>query len=134
VTRPRPPRDLSAAGRALWRAIWSGVPEDSELDERETAVLHEACRQADLVARLEADLAGAPLTYAMRNGGERINPVVNALNTSRSLLVRALGQLELTDAELAGAPSVRSLAARRAAQARWAAKRSVDRERVKLGA
>src|SRR5215213_8827068 len=56
VQRPAPPDDLREAGQALWQKIHDDLDDAFELDAREGEILRRACRQADLAARLQADL------------------------------------------------------------------------------
>jgi hypothetical protein len=115
--RKRPPRALEAAGRKLWRAVLGAY----ELRPDELIVLETACSCADLVAKLEAAMAGQPLVVKGSMGQEREHPLLSEQRQQRALLNRSLAQLRLPDVDgVDRGASARSVAARRAAQSRWA--------------
>jgi phage terminase small subunit len=116
--RPKPPRRLDAAGRALWREIQRAVPEDAELDEREVAVLREACQQADVNAALAVAVELDGVVVEGSAGQPRLNAAVTELRQGRLALVRLLGELKLPDMD-ERPRSMRSERARRAANSRW---------------
>ena len=83
-------------------------------------MLETACFCADLVAKLEAAMAGQPLVVKGSMGQEREHPLLSEQRQQRALLNRSLAQLRLPD--VAGVDSgaeTRSVAARKAAQTRW---------------
>jgi hypothetical protein len=53
VTAQAPPRNLKAGGRKIWRAVVG----EYELEEHETALLHELCRTRDNLDALAAVVA-----------------------------------------------------------------------------
>ncbi|MEJ7894371.1 MAG: P27 family phage terminase small subunit [Solirubrobacteraceae bacterium] len=116
---PKPPKGLCVAGTALWRAIHGGLPATMELDERETAVLGLACRQADDVAALEAVLARDGVVVEGSSGQPRLSGVVSELRQARLATAKLLGELQLPDAAEQPA-SASSKRAQKAAHARWA--------------
>lgn len=114
---PRMPEKLGSAGQALWSSI---VPV-FELRPDELRVLADACRQADLVERLEEALAEAPLTVKGSMGQEVASPYLSEVRQHRTVLANLLKGLKLPDSP-AGAARKRaqvSDAARAAARARW---------------
>lgn len=117
MTAVATPKGLDAPGRTLWRRISRGFA----LREDEIAVLEEACRTVDTIARLDAELVGAPLTVPGSAGQLREHPLLSEVRQQRALLGRLLHQLRLPDAEDLGAyrSGERSSQARQAAAARW---------------
>ena len=115
---PRPPKGLGEEGRKLWRGVLSAYV----LRPDERLVLESACRCADLVARLAREMEGQPLVSVGSMGQEREHPLLSEQRQQRALMVRTLAQLKLPDLEsdvqLTQAGQ-RSVAARRAARARW---------------
>lgn len=112
------PTELANAGRRLWIAIVADVPEDVEFDARELAILHTACRQADMVAQLETALKKDGVVVAGASGQRRLNGTVTELRQSRLALARLLGELGLPD-EIAQPETAATRRARRAAESRW---------------
>ena len=89
------PPGLGSAGRSLWRSIarkW-------RLDEREHAVLSQACRTADLITQLEELLAREGLTVIGSNGQPRLSPVPTEIRQQRATLERLLAALSLPVAD-----------------------------------
>jgi hypothetical protein len=112
---PRPPAGLGTSGTALWRSLWKTFG----FDERETAILSAACRQADDVARLEVLLERDGPIVAGSKGQPRLTPIVAEIRQGRLALVRMLGELGLP-ADVKGRPvTSRSTHASVAANARW---------------
>lgn len=93
---PRAPAGLGTAGRALWRALHT----DFDLAEHERRLLTEACRTADLLDQLAADVAEhGPLD----SEGQPRGAVVEA-RQQRQLLARLLASLRVPDADDTRAP------------------------------
>jgi hypothetical protein len=114
---PEPPANLGLAGAALWASI---VPA-YELRADEVRLLHDACRQADIVQRLEDELADSPLMVKGSQGQLVASPLVSEVRQHRTVLAALLKALKLPDTP-AGTKqkSARtSEQARAAARARW---------------
>jgi hypothetical protein len=112
----RPP-SLGKRGRALWDSI---VPK-YDLRPDELCTLEDACREADLIERLHAELAEAELTTKGSMGQEVASPYVSEIRQHRTVLTNLLKTLKLPDSA-AGAARKRaqvSDAARAAARVRW---------------
>ena len=63
----RAPAGLSAAGRALWRQIAADWADNGVVpDAREHRLLADACREADVLALLEAEIAAAAASGGAR--------------------------------------------------------------------
>lgn len=117
ATPPRMPNRLGAAGRALWKSI---VP-TYELRPDEVRLLTDACREADVVQRLEDELANSPLMVTGSQGQLVASPLVSEVRQHRSVLAGLLKALKLPDSP-AGAEQKSahvSEQARAAARARW---------------
>jgi len=117
----RAPARLGPAGKALWRQIRAAVPEYSELDERELAILRAACGQADDLAALEAAIAKQGVVAIGSQGQPRLNALVTEARRGRLAVARLLGELDLSAAD-AEPRTARSRRAQRAAQTRWDAR------------
>lgn len=115
--KPPSPKGLSKAGAALW----GDVTKVYELRPDEVRVLEDACRERDLIARLEEQLAQAELLVKGSMGQVVINPLVSELRQHRTTFAALIRQLKLPDegegSEQGGALSAKN---RAAAQARWA--------------
>lgn len=118
----RAPKDLGPAGQRLWKSICR----DYELRPDELAVLESACREADLIQRLEEALKDAPLVVKGSMGQEVASPLVTEIRLHRSTQASLLKQLKIPDLEEeeeSDAGTVRkptpSEIGRKAANARW---------------
>jgi|Tabmets5t2r1_1033131.scaffolds.fasta_scaffold07833_3 hypothetical protein len=98
---------------ALVEAIRESLPASHEWDERESALLSLAARQAADIDRLEADLAESGVRVPGR-GGEVLNQAFCEVRQGRVALARILGQVNIPESL-----SPRSLHGRKAAEARW---------------
>lgn len=108
------PAGLDEPGRKLWDEI-SGK---YELRADELCTLEEACREVDLIARLDDALDGASMMVAGSMGQQVVNPLLGEVRQHRGVLARLLGYLRLPD-DSEGTAEARSTQARAAANARW---------------
>lgn len=94
-SKSTPPKDLDAAGKALW----SSIAGKYALRPDEVARLHAICRTADTVASLEAawDERGKPMLTTGSMGQEVIHPLIGELRAQRSALDGALVRMKLPD-------------------------------------
>lgn len=113
ATSKRKQPNLGPAGKALTDSIRRELGEDFELDEREEAMLDLAARQADDVARLEADIAERGTTVKGSTGQPVLNPAISEARQSRLALAKILGGLELPDSERESVGRARAAAAKR---------------------
>lgn len=97
--------------------LWSEITENYDLRVDELRILEDACREIDLVERLEAELKGADLVVNGSMGQPVASPLVQELRQHRSVLARLLVLLKLPDDE--GQAQSPSSTARAAAMARW---------------
>ena len=112
--RPKVPMGLGSRGKRFWNS----VVEVYELRPDELFVLEDACHEADMVARLEAESQEATLTAAGSMGQLVAHPVIIELRQHRSTFARLVKQLNLPD-EPGGQKKDASSRARDAANARW---------------
>lgn len=121
TTAATAPKGLGTKARRVWREITKTY--DLRLDE--LRILEDACREVDLIERLEDELDGEPLTVTGSMGQLVAHPLVQELRQHRSVLARLLAQLKLPDAPAEGEGGDedegrrRSASARDAATARW---------------
>ncbi|RKT82108.1 hypothetical protein [Saccharopolyspora antimicrobica] len=118
----RAPKNLGSAGQRLWKGICS----DYELRPDELAVLESACREADLIQRLEDALKDVPLIVKGSMGQEVASPLVTEIRQHRSTQASLLKQLKIPDLEEEESDDTgtvrkltRSEVGRKAANARW---------------
>lgn len=98
-------------------ALWSGITDQYDLRPDELRLLEDACREVDVVERLEAELATDTLTVAGSQGQPVANPLLQEIRQHRGIIARLLAGLKLTDD--GSGTGERSAAARSAATARW---------------
>jgi hypothetical protein len=111
----RAPAGLAKDGSALWRKITAGY----ELRTDELRLLEEACRETDLIARMETALASASLMTTGSMGQPVIHPFVGELRQHRNTLRGLLAALKLPDESAGDNGGELSAKNRAAAQARW---------------
>lgn len=110
-----PPEGLGPAGSALWASIIDVY----EIEPQESLYLAEACREADIVARLESALTDADVTVDGSRGNVRPNPLLTELRGHRDLLARLVARLRLPSEDTDAAKAHTSAMARKAANTRW---------------
>jgi hypothetical protein len=104
----------SDPGVDLVHAIRDGLPPGVELDERETAILDLAARQARDVERAESDIESRGYLVPGSRDQDVVNPSMAEVRQGRLALGKLLGQLDLPESTK---DAVRS--ARHAAETRW---------------
>lgn len=115
--RPRMPRGLADGGQSLWDSI---VPA-YELRPDEVRILIDACREADIIERLESELIDAELMVKGSMGQLVASPLVSEVRQHRATLAGLLGKLKIPDSP-AGAARKRAVVSQnavKAARARW---------------
>lgn len=115
------PPNLGEYGRELWSSI---VP-TYDLRPDELRVLADACREADIIHRLEEAQLEEPLTTTGSMGQKVISPFISELRQHRTVMASLLKSLKLPDTPAGAAQKTRhtSEQARAAARARWDARR-----------
>ncbi len=113
----RRPRNLGDQGSALWEAI-AGV---YELRPDERRILADACREADIIERLEDELAVSELMVTGSMGQMVASPLVSEVRQHRATLKTLLAALKIPDSPAGEArkKTVVSEKARAAVRARW---------------
>lgn len=110
-----PPAGLKAKqAETLWREVTGTY----ELRADELRILEDACREVDLVERLEVELSKAELVVKGSMGQPVANPLVQEIRQHRQVVKGLLAALKLPD-EDGSVSGSRSSQARAAAQARW---------------
>jgi hypothetical protein len=92
VSAPLAPRGLGPAGQKFWRAI---VADFDLAGAHERVLLEQACRELDLIARLDEALEGAPLEVDTRAHGLVANRLLAEVQSHRGTLRMLLRDLRL---------------------------------------
>lgn len=123
MAKPKAPSGLGTSGRALWREIVGGY----DLRPDELRVLVDACREADLVDRLEAALSESDLVVTGSKNQPVASPLVPEVRQHRTALASLLKALKLPDNPACAdrASTYVSEQARAAARARWGTRKGV---------
>lgn len=107
------PKGLSATGKKLWRDLTGSF----EFRADELATLEAACREADLIARMEDELVDQPLTVTGSTGQLVTHPLVQELRQHRTVMASLFRGLKLPE----DSTSAETNQHRSAAQSKWAA-------------
>lgn len=113
-TKPKAPANLGARARRMWRDVVGPY----QLRPDELLILERACRELDVVERIEGELAGDSLTARGSMGQPVAHPLVGELRQHTNTLRSLLASLNLPD-EDGRAGESRSSSARAAANSRW---------------
>lgn len=115
------PKNLGKEAKKLWK----GVTETFDLSATELRILEDACREVDLIEKLEEALWDPanpqPLTVRGSQGQPVANPLIQEIRQHRQVVKTLLGALKLPEepaADQSGSGN-RSTSAREAAMARW---------------
>lgn len=111
------PIGLTPKGRKFWHDVTS----EHQLRVDELRILEDACREIDLIARLDAELRkkGSTLVVNGSMGQPVANPLVAEVRQHRNTLKGLLASLKLPDDPDEAKGKSRSTSAREAAAARW---------------
>lgn len=103
IKPPAAPRELGAAGRALWRDIVTQMAEDGLLpDRRERRYLLLACSEQDQLEGLQAELVGLRSIVKGSQGQDVANPLIAECRRSRTFIATMLARVELFDSTGSG--------------------------------
>lgn len=112
------PRGLGASGKR----IWGQITETYTLRPDELSILEDACREADLIDRLEEALTGAPLMESGSMGQKVASPLVSEIRQHRNTKRQLLTSLRLPEEPGGSAAEERSEMARALNVIRWGAR------------
>lgn len=113
--RPRPPENLGKSSQQVWRETVKVF----DLRADELRILEDACREVDLIDRMEKILQGTPLIVDGSQGQPRESPIVKEIRQHRLTFQRLMGSLKLPEESEVPAERTRTISARAAANARW---------------
>lgn len=99
--------------------FWRETTKVYELSPAELLILEGACREIDIIERLERELDGADLVTSGSMGQDVAHPLLAEVRQHRAAFGSMIKQLALQDAE-EPQTSARSRQAAAAANARWA--------------
>jgi len=114
---PRAPRGFAKGGPG--RRLWAGVLSEWALRPDERRILEDACREADLVDRMQTEVDAADLVVMGGRGAKVPHPLLRELDRHRGRLQQLLDGLGLE--EVSGTAG--SDAGRRLAGNRWRKRR-----------
>jgi hypothetical protein len=112
--KPTPP--LRLGDRAL--GLWRGITDKYSLRVDELYILESACREIDLIDKMEAEQKTSDLVVFGSQGQPVAAPLIAELRQHRTTFANFMKQLKLPDEDGRAAEAV-SDAARKAANARW---------------
>lgn len=115
MTKPEAPIGLGARALALWTDITAAY----QLRIDEVYLLEAACREVDLIERIEAELRLAQWVVRGAYGQRVINPLLPEVRQHRTTLAGLLRQMKLPDEGGRRSATDATTAARKAANARW---------------
>lgn len=118
MTNPQMPENLGVEGRLLWNSVTQA---HGDLGPDVIRTLTDACREADIVQRLEDELRDSPLMVRGSQGQLVASPLVSEVRQHRAVLSGLLKALKLpqTADGAKRADEDASEKARSAARARW---------------
>ncbi len=116
VTTPVTPEGLGSKAEDVWR----DTVDKYELRGHELRILEDACREVDLIERMQTALAATPLIVEGSQGQPVESPLVKEIRQHRVTYQRLVGALKLPEEDEPA--SSRSTSARAAAMARWNAR------------
>jgi hypothetical protein len=99
--------------------MWRDISSAYQLRPDEYRLLEEACREIDLIERLEAELRETSTTTRGSQGQTVAAPQLSELRQHRTVLARLFSQLKLPDVAAQQTAGDRSASARQTAALRW---------------
>lgn len=96
MDKPKAPSGLKAAGRRLWKQLTNG---DYEFNSAEIRILEDACREADIIDRIEGELGSAALVVSGSQGQPVASPLVQEVRQHRMVFKSLVAALKLPDDE-----------------------------------
>lgn len=99
--------------------FWVDTTKVYELSAHEALILESACRELDIIDRLEESLRDADLVVRGSMGQDVAHPLLAEVRQHRSSFTGLVKALKLPDTEAEEPRSPRSMQAQAAANARW---------------
>jgi hypothetical protein len=114
---PTMPTGLGTKAQKLWKSLTT----EFELRSDELRILEDACREVDLVERLEKEIKKKDFKLVVRGsmGQPVASPLIQEIRQHRAITKSLLAGLKLPDEPDSPASQNRSASARKAANARW---------------
>lgn len=89
----KPPAGLGVKARS----VWTRITKEYDLRADELRLLEDACREVDLIERIDKELAKGSLMVPGSMGQQVTNPLVAEIRQHRLALARLFNQLHLPD-------------------------------------
>lgn len=109
------PKGLGVKARKFWRETVGAY----ELSPSEALLLEGACREIDIIERLQDELEEASLVVAGSMGQDTAHPLLQEVRMHRAAFGSIIKQLALPEVEDEKKSTPRSRQAQHAANARW---------------
>lgn len=93
----RMPNGLAYQGEKLWKAVTAEF--DFVAEPHKERILFDACKIADMIDRLDKEMASEPLTVRGSMGQKAIHPCLAQAQSARGQLAQLLGRLGLPDTD-----------------------------------
>ena len=120
MSEPRPPTDLGAAGKRLWRdVIRDAAGQGVCLDARELVWLRSAGKLSDRIAQLESAMSDEPLVVPGHAKQPVSHPLLTEIRAYYALLAQTLGRIRVDLVESGAGDVVPGNRFRTAALSRW---------------
>jgi hypothetical protein len=120
MAKPKTPAGLGTAAK-----FWREVTATYELRVDELRILEDACREMNLIDRIQKEVDSDRLLTSKGSMGQEVaSPMVQELRHHRTTLARLLTQLQLPSEESGSPAQSRSSAGRALAASRWHGKAS----------
>lgn len=111
-------RKAPAGLKAKGKRLWSDVTGAYELRSDELDILEDVCREADLIDKIERELASADFMVTGSQGQMVVNPLIAEARQHRATKMSLWKRLDLPDPVATEAAPANQQ--RAAAQSRWA--------------
>lgn len=117
MTKHKPPPRLGDRALDLWNGIAGSGSYELRIDE--LLILEDACREIDLIERMEAEQSSGSLTALGSQGQPVAAPLIAELRQHRAMVAALMRQLKLPDSGDGRAAQSTTEKARMAANTRW---------------
>ena len=117
MMKHKPPAKLGDRALELWNGIANSGSYELRIDE--LLILTDACREVDLIDRMEREQSGGELTAHGSQGQPVAAPLIAELRQHRAMVANLMKQLKLPDTSDGRSQQSTTEKARMAANARW---------------